>query len=200
MRSGVLDLESDGDSRRYGRLPCLLAPRLRDLVLPLLSLENLAAPSSIEGRRREDRDLDLRRPRSPGLKELIRRRVLRSPLPSDERESVETDRRLRFPRALPSPPPLDLDTLRLRGGGEGEQEGERLVDMVDTESADDDGEHDRLRSSSFFRSISSATPFLRNSSVGTSVVSFGCSFGLRSCCVLDGRDLYGRSCAGALHS
>lgn len=110
MRSGFLDLDLDldldpdlkGENRRCGGLswllPLLLAPRLRECALPLRSRWDLAAPSSIEGRRREDWERDLRRPRSPGLKELMRRRVLRSYSPSlsDERESMDSDRRLRF--------------------------------------------------------------------------------------------------------
>lgn len=149
---------------------------------------------------RADLDLDLRRPRSPGLKELMRRRVFRSPCDfSDECESIETERLLRLPSAL-SLRPRDL-VASCFGAGDRDREGERFVEMVDTESAeDDDRERERLRSSSFFFSISSATPFLRSSSFGTSVVSLGCNLGLRSCCVREGRDLYGRSCAEALHS
>ena len=62
--------------------------------------------------------------------------------------------------------------------------------MVETESADDvESERARLRSSSFFFKISSAMPFLRTSSSGTSVVSLGFSFGLSSCWVREGRAL-----------
>jgi hypothetical protein len=153
-----------------------------------------------------DRDLVLRLPRSPGLKELMRRRVLRLE-PSGDRESPEGDRRLRLVSALSSSPPRSESPLCFRRrGGDRDLDGERLVEMVDTESADEvDSDRERLRSrpdrsSSFFFSISSAMPFLRSRSSGTSVVSFGFSFGLRSCCVRDGRDWYGRSCALALHS
>ena len=152
-----------------------------------------------------DLDLVLRRPRSPGLKELMRRRVLRS-ASSDERESLETERFLRFVRALSSPSRTELPLCFRRRGGDRDLDGERLVEMVDTESTEDaDNDLERLRSrpdrsSSFFFSISSATPFLRRRSSGTSVVSFGWSFGLRSCCVREGREAYGRSCAVALHS
>lgn len=110
---------------------------------------------------------------------------------------MDTERLLRFPPA---------SCFWRRGGGE--REGERLVEIVETESAEEDLERERdllrpvvrPRSSSFFFRMSSATPFLRSSSLGTSVVSLGLSCGLRSCCVRDGRDLYGLSCALALHS
>lgn len=130
----------------------------------------------------------------------MRRRVLRS-APDEERESLETDLLLRFVSALSSPP-----WCFFRRGGERDRDGERLVEMVETESAEDvERDLERLRSrpdrsASFFLSISSATPFLRSRSSGTSVVSLGCSFGFRSCCVREGRDWYGRSCALALHS
>jgi len=145
-----------------------------------------------------ERDLVLRRPRSPGLNELMRRRVLRSE-PSGGCESLDTERLLRLVSALSS-------LCFRRRGGDRDREGERLVEMVDTESADEvDNDLERLRSRperscSFFFNISSATPLLRRRSSGTSVVSFGFSLGLRSCCVRDGRDWYGRSCAVALHS
>jgi hypothetical protein len=149
-----------------------------------------------------ERDRVLRLPRSPGLNELMRRRVLRS-VSSGERESFESERRLRLLSAL-SPPRSEGPLCFLRGGGERDLDGERLVEMVETESADDvERDRERLRpdrSSSFFLRISSATPFLRRRSSGTSVVSFGFSLGLRSCCVREGRDWYGRSCVVALHS
>ena len=131
----------------------------------------------------------------------MRRRVLRS-VGSGERESRETERLVRLAMALsPSPPRSEAPLRFSRRGGDRDLEGERLVDMVETESADAvDSDLERLRSSSFFFRISSATPFLRNRSSGTSVVSLGLSLGLRSCCVRDGRDWYGRSCAVALHS
>jgi hypothetical protein len=116
----------------------------------------------------------------------MRRRVLRSEC-EEERECRETERRLRFVRALSSP-------CFLRRGGERDREGERFVEMVETESAEDvDRDLERLRwrpalSASFFLRISSATPFLRSRSSGTSVVSLGFSLGLSSCCVRDGRD------------
>ena len=134
----------------------------------------------------------LRRPRCFGLNELMRRLVLRSgPLrreSTEARDSMDTERLLRFPR---------VSFLWRRGGGERERERERFVEMVDTESI----EEDRLllllrlrpvarpRSSSFFLRMSSATPFLRTRSLGTSVVSLGFSDGLSSCWVRDGRDL-----------
>ena len=95
----------------------------------------------------------------------------------------------------------------MRFGG-GEREGDLFVDMVETESVETDRERRAEepcprflpRSSSFLASISSAIPFLRKRSLGTSVVSCGFSFGFKSCCVRDGRGLYGRSWADALHS
>jgi hypothetical protein len=148
-----------------------------------------------------ERDRVRRLPRSPGLKELMRRRVLRS-APDEERESLDTDLLLRFVSALASSPPWCF----FRRGGERDRDGERLVEMVETESAEEvESDLERLRSrtdrsTSFFLSISSATPFLRSRSSGTSVVSLGFNFGFRSCCVREGRDWYGRSCAVALHS
>lgn len=121
----------------------------------------------------------------------MRRRVFRSApcAPSEERESMETDRLLRFPSAFASSP-LDFLPSSLRLRGERDRDGERFVEIVDTESAEDvDSERERLRSASFFFRISSATPFLPSNSLGTSVVSLGCSLGLRSCWVRDGRDL-----------
>lgn len=141
-----------------------------------------------------DLDLDLRLPRSPGLKELMRRLVFRSSFsePSDKRESMETERLARLPSALSSRPRGAAPLCFRRLGGDLDLE--RFVDMVDTESADEvDNERDRLRSSSFFFRISSATPFLRKRSLGTSVVSLGFSLGFSSCWVLEGRDVYGRS-------
>jgi hypothetical protein len=114
----------------------------------------------------------------------MRRRVLRSPASGDA-EPAEGERLRRLVRALSS-------LCFRRRGGERERDGERLVEMVDTESAEEERDLERLprpaRSASFFLSISSATPFLRSRSSGTSVVSFGFSFGLSSCCVRDGRD------------
>lgn len=152
-----------------------------------------------------DFDLVLRRPRSPGLKELMRRLVFLSAVSDtqDERDSMDTDRllRLRSPLSLSSPRCLGASRFRRGGDRERERERERFVEMVETESADDaESDRARLRSSSFFFKISSATPFLRSRSWGTSVVSLGFSLGLSSCCVLEGRDLYGRSWADALHS
>ena len=122
----------------------------------------------------------------------MRRLVLRS-AGSGERESYEGERLRRLVSALSSPPRSDAP-LCFRRGGDRDLDGERLVEMVDTESADDvDSDRERFLSrpdlsSSFFLRISSATPFLRVRSSGTSVVSFGFSLGLRSCCVRDGRD------------
>lgn len=149
-----------------------------------------------------DFDLALRRPRSSGLKELMRRRVFlfASAELYDEYESIDTDRLLRFRAAL-SLFLRDPCPSCFRRGGDRDRESERFVEMVETESTDDvDNERARLRSWSFFLNISSATPFLRTRSSGTSVVSLGCSFGLSSCCVREGREVYGRSCGGALHS
>jgi hypothetical protein len=123
----------------------------------------------------------------------MRRRVLRSE-PSGDRDSFESDRLLRLLSPLSSRPRSEDSLCVLCGGGDRGLDGERLVEMVDTESAEDaDSDRERLRSrldlsSSFFFKISSATPFLRERSSGTSVVSFGFSLGLRSCCVRDGRD------------
>ncbi len=50
------------------------------------------------------------------------------------------------------------------------------------------------------KNIITVMTHFRNSSRGTSLFSLGTSLGLRSCCVLDGLDVYGRSCGGALHS
>jgi predicted secreted protein len=85
-----------------------------------------------------ERDRVRRRPRSPGLKELMRRRVLRAEA-SDARESRDTERFLRLVSALSS-------ACFLRRGGERDRDGERLVEMVDTESAEDvESERERLR-------------------------------------------------------
>lgn len=113
---------------------------------------------------------------------------------------METDRLRRmagaFSRALEG-----IGGWCLWRGGAGEREGERLVEMVDTESAEEvDGEREQRRSASFCLSRSSARPLRRTRTSGTSVVSLGCSLGLSSCCVREGRDLYGRSWAEALHS
>lgn len=84
----------------------------------------------------------------------MRRRVLRS-LSWEPCESMDTERRLRLGGAS-----------RLRRLGDGEREGERVVEIVEMESADEvDEERERLRevrsrSCSFFLRISSATPFL----------------------------------------
>ena len=121
----------------------------------------------------------------------MRRRVLRSRSSwcresSEDRESIDTERLLRFPFA---------SCFWRRGGGE--RDGERFVEIVDTESAEEDllllllrfRPVVRARSSSFFLRMSSATPLLRTRSLGTSVVSLGLRDGLRSCWVRDGRDL-----------
>jgi len=186
IRSPLRDLERDGEGRRTGRFPWRIRLLLRDRVERFCRPFCRVWSCDVSMRWDRERDLVRRRPRSPGLKELMRRRVLRSEC-EGEREWRITERRLRFVRALSSP-------CFLRRGGERDFEGERLVEMVDTESAEDiDSDLDRLRwrpdrSVSFFLRISSATPFLRNRSSGTSLVSFGFSLGLRSCCVRDGRD------------
>jgi hypothetical protein len=199
MRSRLRDRERDGDGRRTALFPrrCLLLLRewVSRLRCPATSLWR-GDSCDISMRCDTERERVLRLPRSPGLKELMRRRVLRSPASGDA-ESAEGDRLRRLVRALSS-------LCFRRRGGERDREGERLVEMVDTESAEDERDRERLlrpdRSASFFLRISSATPFLRSRSSGTSVVSLGLSFGLSSCCVRDGRDWYGRSCAVALHS
>jgi hypothetical protein len=149
---------------------------------------------------RLDRDLVLRRPLSAGLNELIRLRVLRSVLSGELSDAEDTERLARF-RSPPSPPRSDDFSCSMRlGDRDRDRDGERLVEMVDTESSECD-ETDREclrteprpdflpRSSSFLARISSATPFFRSKSLGTSVVSLGFSWGLSSCCVRDGRDL-----------
>lgn len=78
-----------------------------------------------------DRDLVLRRPLSAGLNELIRRRVLRSTTWGEWTDSEETERRGRFPSM--SPPRSDGFPFSMRFGDR-EREGERFVEMVDTES------------------------------------------------------------------
>ena len=171
MRSALLLLDRvrDVDIRLGFRLPCL----------PLLLLRSLDLLMSREPPR----------PRCSGLNEVMRRLVLRSRSPlcresTEDRESMDTERLLRFP----------LASCFWRWGG-GEREGLRLpfVEIVETESTEEDLLLllDRFlpRSSSFFFKMSSATPFLRTRSLGTSVVSLGLSCGLRSCCVRDGRDL-----------
>lgn len=235
MRSRLLDRDRLGEKRRFGPLPDLLPfcrslsrpvsmlcamrgdlesdldlrrPRssglnelMRRLVFLFLLCETSGDRESIDIERRARLPLDLRLPRSSGLKELRRRLVLLFSLRerSDECDSIETERRARLPSALSLRPRDEGPSIRLRGGDD--LEGERFVEIVDTESTDDvEGDRVRLRSSSFFFKISSATPFLRRRSLGTSVVSFGLSFGLSNCCVLDGRDVYGRSWAVALHS
>lgn len=145
---------------------------------------------------RPEFDLVLLLPRVSGLKELMRLLVLRAS-PSDMRESLETDRRRLLVSALLSSSFDDLPCF-FRCGGDRDREGERLVETVDTESTDDlDMDRERLRlwldlrprSFSFAFKISSATPFLRNRSSGTSVVSFCLSLGFSSCCVREGREV-----------
>lgn len=207
MGSALLDRDLEMEYRRTGRLLSLLALLLRDLILPLMLRGALPLAFSCDVCMRADLDLDfdlvLRRPRSPGLKELMRRLVFLSAVSDtqDERDSMDTDRLLRLRSSLSLSSLRCLGALRFRRGGDRERERERFVEMVETESADDaESDRARLRSSSFFFRISSATPFLRSRSWGTSVVSLGFSLGLSSCCVLEGRDLYGRSWADALHS
>jgi hypothetical protein len=208
MGSALLDCDLETEYRRTGRLLSLLALLLRGLTLPLMLRGTPPLPCSCDVCMRADLDLDfdlvLRRPRSPGLKELMRRLVFLSATSDarDERESMDTDRLLRLRSPLSSSARcLEPSCFRRGGDLERERERERFVDMVETESADDiESDRARLRSSSFFFRISSATPFLRSRSSGTSVVSLGFSLGLSSCCVLEGRDLYGRSWADALHS
>jgi hypothetical protein len=171
IRSALLLLERllDVDIRLKVRLPCL----------PLLLLRSLDLLVSREPPR----------PRCSGLNELMRRLVFRSrsPLcrePTEDAESMETERLPRFSLA---------SCFRRRGGGERDRLGLPFVEIVETESTEEDLllllERFLPRSSSFFFRMSSATPFLRTRSLGTSVVSLGLSCGLRSCCVRDGRDL-----------
>lgn len=129
-----------------------------------------------------DSDRDLRLPLSPGLNELMRRRVFlsRPRDSSDAYEALDTERLVRLREALASPLRFEGPSRRRRRSGD--RDGERLVDMVETESKDEvDRDRERFRSCSFFLRISSATPFLRWRSSGTSVVSLGFSFGLSSC-------------------
>ena len=197
MGSALLDRDRDTGYRRPGRFLSLrvLRLRLRDRTLPPMLCGILPRAVSRDVCMRADLDLDWdlvrRRPRSSGLKELMRRRVFLSPLSESRevRESVEIDRLLRLRKALSSWSRRLALWYFLRGG-ERDRDRDRLVDMVETESTDDvEGERACLRSSSFFLRISSAMPFFRTRSSGTSVVSLGFSLGLSSCCVLDGRDL-----------
>jgi hypothetical protein len=137
----------------------------------------------------EPDDLPLR-PRWSGLNELMRRRVLRPPLRCELCDSEEADRP-RFPSASPLRPGGICSFLA--------GEGERSVDIVETES--EEYERDRLpvilrsrvgfrpHASFFLARISSAMPFFTSSSFGTSVESFGLRSGFRSCCVREGRAL-----------
>jgi len=121
---------------------------------------------------RPERDLLLRRPLCGGLNELIRRLVF---LSTDRRiscelpersEPDETDLLPRFPSFGVSCNAFLPFSLIAFGGGD--LEGERFVDIVETESdeyADRDRERPwedflRLHSSSLFARISSAMPFL----------------------------------------
>lgn len=199
MRSALLDRDRDRDRDteycRPGRFLSLRTLRLRDRALPFILCGALPRAFSSDVCARADLDLDwdrvLRRPRSSGLKELKRRRVFLSTLyeSREVRESADTERLLLFRNALSSCSRRRDPWCFLRGG-ERDGERKRFVDMVETESTDDvDGERTRLRSSSFFFKISSAIPFFRTRSSGTSVVSLGFSLGFSSCWVLDGRDL-----------
>lgn len=89
---------------------------------------------------RLDPDLDrvLLRPRSPGLNELIRRRMFLSPSGdlAGDLDSAEAERRLRLPRALPSRSLCAVSFL-LGGERERERDGDRFVEMVETESTDE---------------------------------------------------------------
>lgn len=139
---------------------------------------------------RDDLDLEVGLPRSPGLNEDMRRRVWRSRGRSalDSRSSMEPDRLCRLAGDLPWR--LEgIRTLRVWRGGAGEREGERVVEMVDTESTEEDGDRERRRVASFWLSRASASPRRCTSAWGTWVVSLGCSWGLSSCWVRDGRDL-----------
>lgn len=171
-REPLIDLDREFVIRLESPLSCL----------PLLLLLSLMLPS------REP----VCRPRFSGLDELMRRLVLRSRPRCRElteaRESTDTERLLRFP----------FPSLFWRGGGgERDRDRERFVEMVEIESADEDLLLLLLRlrpdvrplSSSFFFRMSSATPFLRTRSLGTSVVSLGFRDGLSSCWVREGRDL-----------
>ncbi|RMZ83554.1 hypothetical protein DV738_g975, partial [Chaetothyriales sp. CBS 135597] len=84
-----------------------------------------------------------------------------------------------------------------RGGGDGDL----LVDIVDTE-VPDDTDRDRLPEAGGGDGpdFASATPFFTAVSSGFALVNFGASLGLLNCCVLDGREAYGRSCSEDLHS
>jgi hypothetical protein len=99
----------------------------------------------------------------------------------------------------------DGEACLLRRGGEADRDA--AVEIVETEEDDTEREslrglplelstdRDRFRprSEAFPASSSSATPVLRRRSLGTSLVSLGASFGLRSWAVREGRAAYGRS-------
>lgn len=136
-----------------------------------------SALCSIDDLMRDERDLDCGRPRSSGLSEVMRRRVRRSLGRSglEERESMEADRLRRLAGALPRRRE-DMRALCLWREGAGEREGERVVEIVDTESADEeDGDRERRRAASFWLSRASARPVRRTSASGMWVVSLGCS-------------------------
>ncbi|RMD42502.1 hypothetical protein DV735_g2582, partial [Chaetothyriales sp. CBS 134920] len=187
--------------------------RLRGLVRGLPSVAEAGVRrwrlSSRLGLRLGDRWLPLRgtgRPRSLGLSKRRRlclrwdgdRRCAEGEREADALEN-EWCRRLR-PRSR------DCDTLlaaraRCRVGGDGD----RLVDIVETEVPDDtdrDRDRDRLPEAGAEDGpeFASATPLLAAFSSGFALVNFGASLGLLNCCVLDGREAYGRSCSEDLHS
>jgi len=150
---------------------------------------------------RLDLDLVLRRPLSAGLNELMRLRVLRSPLSGERSDAEDIECLARFRTSSFARNDGCSSSMRLDDRDrDRDRTRERLVEMVDTESSEYD-ETDREclraeqrpdflpRSLSFFARISLATPFFRSKSLGTSVVSLGFSWGLRSCCVREGRDL-----------
>jgi hypothetical protein len=56
------------------------------------------------------------------------------------------------------------------------------------------------RGSNRCKSLQARLTYLRSKSFGTSLVSFGASFGFSNCCVREGLETYGLSWADALHS
>lgn len=123
-----------------------------------------------------------RRPRTSGLNELKRLLALRSRRTSISEPEALDER----PRRFPFSPPLLFSCRR------GDRERERpFVEIVLTESVLSLLllPPSLFRSTSFFARMSSATPFLRTRSVGTSVVSAGARRGLSSCWVREGRGL-----------
>jgi fermentation-respiration switch protein FrsA (DUF1100 family) len=166
------------------RSALLLVSRLRstDARLAFLPYPSPLLPALPSRSRR-------RRPRTSGLNELKRLLAVRSRRTSLSDPEALDERPRRFP----------LFALILFRGGDRDRDRERpaSVEIVLTESVLSLLPRPLLlflplplaRSLSFFASMSSATPFLRTRSLGTSIVSAGARRGLSSCWVRDGRDL-----------